>query len=156
MKYRLLTKEQFEALHQEFATFLTVQGIDKTLWEHVKIYRTEQVNELLEQFSDLVWDDVLNKALYLEHFSKDSINLFFCDEKQIHRIVVRVENPSINLLEKDGFNWFVDHSNDLSIQYFRGKKNYSMPRNQEIFKLIEQGSVLTDEKLFQSVNLIIK
>ena len=155
MKYRLLTKEQFEALHQEFATFLAVQEIDKIEWERIKAQQTERVDELLQQFSDLVWESVLNKAEYLEHFSKDSLNLFRCTEKYIERIVVRVENENINLMETAGFDWFVDHSNDPSINYFKGKKDYALSRNEEIFKLIESGSVLSDEKLFNAVSQMI-
>jgi hypothetical protein len=33
MKYKRLTKEQFEALHQEFSNFLATQSIDKAEWD---------------------------------------------------------------------------------------------------------------------------
>jgi len=36
MKYRQLTKEQFEELHLEFATFLAAQQIDVKEWETIK------------------------------------------------------------------------------------------------------------------------
>jgi len=37
MKYKRLTKEQFEELHQEFATFLATQSIDKKEWDEIKV-----------------------------------------------------------------------------------------------------------------------
>lgn len=150
MQYRLLTKEQFEALHQEFATFLAVQEIDKTEWELIKTHAPEKVDFLLENFSDLVWDDVLNKAQFLEHYSKDSINLFACDDAQLSRIVIRIENEQIDLQTQEGFNWFLDNSNNPTIHYFKGKKEYAPNRNEEIFKLIEQGAVLSDGKTLSS------
>ena len=36
MKYKRLTKEQFEALHQEFTNFLASQSIDKNEWDRNK------------------------------------------------------------------------------------------------------------------------
>ncbi|MCC7521724.1 MAG: hypothetical protein IT220_08840 [Flavobacteriaceae bacterium] len=155
MKYRLLTKEQFESLHQEFASFLAVLEIDKAEWDMIKVHQVEKVDDLLAQFSDLVWEDVLNRARYLEHHSPDSINLFCCEKEFMDRLVVRLENPEIDLLTQAGFDWFINHSNDASIQYFKGKKSYQSHRNAEIFKLIEEGSILTDGQLYEAVSKII-
>lgn len=155
MKYRLLSKEQFEALHKEFSTYLASQGIDKEMWEQAKENTPAKVMTHLEKFSDLVWDDVLEKTAYLEHYSKDSLNLFHCEKSKIERIVVRVEKKGINLLEKEGFDWFLDNSNDTSIHYFKGEKNYETNRNEELFKLVEQGAILANSKLFEAINEII-
>ena len=65
MKYQRLTKEQFEALHQEFATFLASHSIDKKQWDALKQSQDENVDALLDQFSDLVWEDVLSKNIYI-------------------------------------------------------------------------------------------
>jgi hypothetical protein len=73
----------------------------------------------------------------------------------MERIVVRVEKKGVNLLDKEDFNWFIDNSNDKSIQYFKGTKPYTAPRNEEIFKLIEQGAVLADGKLFKAIHQIL-
>lgn len=155
MKYRLLTKEQFTSLHQEFATFLAVQEIDKNEWDMIKIHQPEKVDAFLQQFSDLVWEDVLNKTQYLEHVSKDSLNLFFCGEKTMERIVVRIEKTGINLLDQDDFNWFLDNSNSKDIQYFKGKKEYRQSRNLELFKLIEEGCSLSDGKIFRAIAQVL-
>ena len=88
MKYRQLTKEQFESLHKEFAQFLATQKIDADKWTALKSENSPIVKEELELFSDLVWDDVLNKVEYLEHFSKTSVNLFKCEKEAVYRIVV--------------------------------------------------------------------
>ena len=62
MKYRLLTKEQFEELHEEFATFLASQQIDANEWKEIKKNKPELAQQELEVFSDFVWDRVLGKA----------------------------------------------------------------------------------------------
>ena len=90
MKYRQLTKEQFESLHKEFAQFLATQKIDVQEWDQIKKERPELAEEELNLFSDMVWEDVLTKVDYLEHFSKDSVNLFKCDLDVMKRIVINV------------------------------------------------------------------
>ena len=156
MKYRLLSKEQFEELHKEFSTFLATQKIDKKSWDAIKENNPKKAITQLENFSDLVWEEVIRKTEYLEHYSKDSINLFHCKLQSMNRIVVRVEKKDINLQEKKGLDWFLDNSNDPSIQYFKGEKQYSTTRSEEIFKLIEQGAILANDTLFSGVSQLIK
>lgn len=151
MKYIQLTKEQFEELHEEFAIFLATQKIDESEWEKIKNENPKMADEELNIFSDLVWEKVLGKANYLDHFSKDSINLFKCNEEGIQRIFVKSKDKKINFLEENGFNWFVDNSMDKSVEYFKGQKEYSKDRNQEIFELIQQGSVVSDGKLYEAI-----
>jgi hypothetical protein len=99
-------------------------------------------------FSDIVWDDVLTKTAYLEHFSPKMVNLFKCDENEIHRIVVTVDKD-INLLEQEGFEWLMKNPNDEKIEFFTGTKEYDKERNIEIFDLIEKGSSVSKGELFE-------
>ena len=48
MKYSRLTKEQFEALHLEFARFLAALGIDAEHWKQLKEEKSPKVEELLD------------------------------------------------------------------------------------------------------------
>lgn len=151
MKYSKLSKEQFEELHEEFAVFLAAQSIDEKEWSSIKKEKPELADKELEVFSDFVWEKVLSKANYLEHFSNDSLNLFKCDDKDIQRIVVKVNKEGVNLLESTDFEWFLDNSNDPRIEYLKGKKDYGLERNLEIFDLIQKGSVVSDGKLFDAI-----
>ncbi|MCK5677848.1 MAG: hypothetical protein KAH72_05170 [Flavobacteriaceae bacterium] len=151
MKYTQLTKEQFEELHEEFAKFLATQKIDISEWEKIKNNKPEIADEELNLFSDLVWERVLNNTEYLEHFSKDSLNLFKCDDTSIQRIVVKVNKQNIDFLDKKDFNWFLDNSKDSSIEYFKGQKSFSKNRNMDIFDLIQQGSVVSKGELYEAV-----
>lgn len=152
MKYHLLSKEQFEELHEEFATYLASNGIDKNLWKQIKEEDQKRALTHLEKFSDMVWEKVLDKTQYLEHYSKDSINLFHCLKDKISRIVVRINKEGIDLSKKDDFEWFLNNSQDKNIAYFKGEKDYKESRNQDIYQLILQGSVLSDGKLFKALS----
>lgn len=155
MKYRQLTKEQFEALHEEFARFLASQSIDVKEWNELKKEKPQVAEDEMNVFSDVVWDDVLNKTNYLEHFSKQSVNLFKCDEKEIHRIFVKI-NKDINLLEQEGFEWLLSNPTDDAVEYFNGTKNYTSERNEEIFDLIEKGSAISKGELYDYFSRLIK
>lgn len=154
MKYRQLTKEQFEGLHQEFALFLASQSIDVKEWNQIKNEKPTVAEDEMNVFSDVVWDDVLTKTNYVEHFSETSANLFKCDATEIHRIVIKI-NWNINLLTQDGFEWLMKNPMDNSVDIFKGSKVYQSERNLEIFDLIEKGSNISKGEIFEYFNSII-
>ncbi|WP_422091746.1 DUF6495 family protein [Tenacibaculum ovolyticum] len=151
MKYRQLTKEQFEGLHEEFARFLASQSIDAKEWKELKEEKPQVAEDEMNVFSDVVWDDVLTKTAYLEHFSPKMVNLFKCDENEIHRIVVTV-SEDINLLEQEGFEWLMKNPNDEKIEFFTGTKKYDKERNVEVFDLIEKGSSISKGEIYEYFN----
>ncbi len=65
MKYRQLTKEQFESLHEDFAKFLATQSVDAKEWKQIKKEKAQVAEEEMNIFSDVVWDDVLTKTAYV-------------------------------------------------------------------------------------------
>ncbi len=148
MTYRILTKEQFESLHEEFAKFLASQQIDAKEWQQLKAEKPDVVEEEMSIFSDMIWEDVLSKTDYLEHFSPKVINLFKCAKDNIERIVIQV-NKEIDLTQKEDYQWLLKHLNDESIEIFTGVKTYNSVRNLEVFDLIEKGAVISKGDLFK-------
>ncbi|QCX39439.1 hypothetical protein FF125_13695 [Aureibaculum algae] len=155
MKYRQLTKEQFEALHVEFAQFLASQQVDINEWNAIKKDKPEVAEQELNLFSDVVWDDVLNRTKYLEHFSEKSINLFKVEEKDISRIVVQINKTDFSFFNDKDYQWFIDNTKDGSITFYKGVKKYESDRNSEIFDLIQKGSVIADGKLYEGLFKLI-
>ncbi|RUA08399.1 MAG: hypothetical protein DSY82_07055 [Flavobacteriia bacterium] len=155
MKYQLLTKEQFEELHIEFANFLASQQIDKKQWEEIKMNNPEAAQEEMNIFSDLIWEKVLDKTSYIEHYSEKDLNLFKCNAEHMERILVKVEKENFNFLNKEDFNWFMDHTNDKSVSFLRGKKPYASEKNTEIFDLIQKGGIISKGTLFEAIIKIL-
>ncbi len=156
MKYARLTKEQFEELHPEFINFLATQSIDKEEWDTIKLEKPEIADQELDVFSDLIWDGVLNKATFLEHFSKNHIFLFQCFETYIHSIVLKSLVTEIDFLTKDGLQWLSDNLFTKTIEMKIGKKEFISERNSSIFELIQQGAFLSDGQLYKQINTIIE
>jgi Family of unknown function (DUF6495) len=156
MKYKRLTKEQFEALHQEFSNFLATQTIDKAEWDSIKENKPEVAEQELDVFSDLIWEGVLKNANYLEHFSKSHIFLFHCQEKLIQSIVLKALDTEVNFMEKEGLQWLSDNMFTDTVEIHLGKKEYEKERNTAIFDLISQGAILSDGQLYLQINGIIQ
>jgi len=154
MKYRQLTKEQFISLHEEFARFLASQSIDVKEWNQIKKEKPTVAEDEMNVFSDVVWDNVLSKTSYVEHFSETTANLFKCDEKEVHRIAIKI-NWDINLLKQEGFEWLMQNPMDNSVDVFKGSKAYQSERNLEIFDLIEKGSSISKGEIFEYFNSLV-
>ena len=155
MKYSRLTKEQFEELTQEFTNFLATQAIDKSEWDKIKAEKPEVAEQELDVFSDLIWEGVLSKATYLEHFSKNHIFLFHCFDTYVQSIVLKSLVTDVNFLNKEGLQWLSDNMFTETIEMKIGKKEFTEDRNTSIFELIKQGSFLSDGQLYQQINTII-
>ncbi len=156
MKYKRLTKEQFETLHQEFSNFLATQSIDKAEWDSIKTNKPEVAEQELDVFSDLIWEGVLTNAQYLEHFSKNHIFLFHCQEKLIQSIVLKSLVTEIDFMQKEGLQWLSDNMFTDHVEIHLGKKEYEQERNTAIFDLITQGAILSDGQLYLQINGIIQ
>jgi hypothetical protein len=156
MKYTRLTKEQFEELNQEFSTFLATQAIDKGEWDKIKTEKPEVAEQELDVFSDLVWEGVLGRAEYLEHFSKNHIFLFQCFDTYVQSIVLKSLVSETDFLTKEGLQWLSDNMFTETIEIKTGKKEFTEERNTSIFGLIQQGSFLSDGQLFKQIISIIE
>lgn len=148
MKYARLTKEQLEEMHQEFINFLATQSITADEWEQIKKEKPETAEEELDIFSDLVWEGVLNKVEYLEHFSPNQIFLFRITTATIELIAVKVENEAIDITTREGYQWLQTNLMDDTVNIYTSTKAISDDRNKDIFALIKQGANITKGELY--------
>ncbi|SHJ08783.1 DUF6495 family protein [Algibacter luteus] len=155
MKYRRLTKEQFEELHQEFINFLATQSITHDEWTNLKVNKPELAETELDVFSDLIWEGVLNKAEYLEHFAPQHMYLFYLGENNMQAIVVNVKNEAIDITTQEGYDWLRENLMDDSVEFLQADKAYTDDKNLDKFKMIEQGAVITKGELFNYFNNLI-
>ncbi len=155
MKYKRLTKEQQEALYQEFSTFLASQAIDKKEWDEIKLNNPKVAEQELDIFSDLIWEGVLKGAKFLEHFSKNHIFLFHCQELQLRSIILKSLDKNVDFLNKVGLQWLSDNMFTDNVEIIIGKKEYENERNESIFKLIHEGAILSDGQLYNQIHGIV-
>ncbi|MBT8269323.1 MAG: hypothetical protein HKO96_05545 [Flavobacteriaceae bacterium] len=155
MKYKRLTKEQLEELHQEFINFLATQSITVDEWDSIKTDKPEVAEQELDVFSELVWEGVLQKVQYLENISKQHLYLFETTEAEIRLIGLKILNEAIDLTTAEGFNWLRENLMDDSVELFHANKAYSEDPLIDRFQLIEQGAVITKGDLFRYFDRLV-
>jgi hypothetical protein len=148
LKYARLTKEQFEELHQEFIHFLATQSITAKEWADIKTNKPDVAEQELDVFSDLVWEGVLTKVVYLEHISANQMHLFHCMTNEIRLIALKIKNSSIDLTTSEGFDWFRTNLLSDDVEFYSANKGYTNDKASDTFKLIQQGAVITKGDLF--------
>ena len=149
MKYTRLTKQQLEELRPEFVNFLATQSITADEWQALKLERPKVAEDVLDVFSDLIWEGVLTKVTFLENVSTSHMHLFHCVQKEMKLIAVKILNPKIDLTTKIGFDWFKKNWQSDFVEYLTASKAYTEDPNLDKFKLIEQGAVITKGDLYQ-------
>jgi len=154
MKYTLLTKEQLESLYADFSKFLASQQINVKEWNTIKRNKPELAQEQLELFSDLVWNDVLSKAKYIDHISPKQLDLFNCSAHSIHRIVVKISKNNFDFYNEVDYKWFLNNLNHTSLTFFQAQKKYKKERNLELFDLIQKGGLISKGELYK--NMLLK
>jgi hypothetical protein len=154
-KYRRLTKEQFEELHQEFINFLATQSISADEWEKIKIDTPKVAEEELDIFSDLIWEGVLSNAKYLENISPKQLFLFKIDTSEIELIVIKISNDKIDITTVDGYRWLQENFTNDEVEFLTSRKVFSEDKKGDIFSLIEQGAIITKGELFTFFDKII-
>ncbi len=156
MKYARLTREQLEEMHQEFINFLATQSITAEEWKDIKANKPDVAEKEIDVFSDLIWEGVLNKVEYLEHFSKQQIFLFQITAATINLIAVKVENEAIDITTHEGYNWLRSNLMNDAVNIYTSTKAISEDRNKDIFALIKQGSNITKGDLYNYFAEIVK
>lgn len=156
MKYNRLTKEQLVELEPEFVNFLATQSITGDEWVKIKKDTPEVAEDELDVFSDLIWEGVLSKVVYLENISAQQMHLFQLTSKEMKLIAVKVMNPKIDLTTAIGFTWFKKNWSSDFVEYMTAAKAYTDDKNLDKFKLIQQGAVITKGELYQWFDSMMK
>lgn len=148
MKYKRLNNEELEHLEKEFVNFLSSAQVTGPDWEKMKTEELDRAEDLLDVFSDMVYDKVMGKMKFLEFRDAKTLNIFNCLADKVELIGLRVkENSDLDLTADDVFkNW--DDSTMRSLNIVKSEKKYTNERGVEVFALLQSGCLITDDKLY--------
>ena len=155
MKYRRLSKEQFEELYKEFINFLATQSITVSEWKLLKEKKPEVAEAELDVFSDLVWEGVLENVTFLENIAPKHMYLFCVKEKSIALIGLKVSKETVDLTIEGGFSWLRDNLMSNEVEIFDAEKQIKGDKKLQIFELIEKGAHITKGELFKYFEQLI-
>jgi hypothetical protein len=148
MKYRRLNESELKDLEQDFIRFLASNQITASDWEKLKGEETEKVNGLIELFSDQVFDKVFDKLEYLEFKTLNDIKTFHCQQDKIVMMGLFVEgNAQIDFSKNQGSNDIMEavKASGAAVKIYTAEKTYKGDRNQELFKMMENGCLISKD-----------
>jgi hypothetical protein len=155
MKYKRLTIEELKALEPDFINFLASAQITGPDWEKMKREENEKANELIDVFSDVVYDKVLGKINYLEYRDEKTLNVFHFGEEKIRLVGLRVkEHSSLDLTAPHVIQQWNSNDN-ASVNVVRSERKYEKEKQLEIFELLQTGCLITDDRLFKILDGIV-
>ncbi|MBK6565696.1 MAG: hypothetical protein IPG18_11015 [Saprospiraceae bacterium] len=138
--YRILSNEELEILKPEFLKYLVSQGIPAEEWEKWKIADIEKTKLMIESFSEFIYFSILQKTRYVHKVVDQGRQFIRCNDNEFDLIWIQYQE-SYNDKED-----LLSESNREKFEIVKGKKVYSMPKNDEIFGLFLQGFRLVLQK----------
>ena len=132
MKYVRLSAEELHELEKEFIDFLVVNGITATDWVAIKENEPLNAEEIINQFSDVVWESIMRSNKYLNKVEETSAYYFKCNMNDIAlKKIVKGDNGA---------------------EIFTALKDYKKGREEEMFDMIQSGCTISDGNDYNMLN----
>ncbi|MEQ8705459.1 MAG: DUF6495 family protein [Phaeodactylibacter sp.] len=155
MKYRRLQSDELQELEKEFIKFLAANQVTAEDWKRIKGEENDKADRLIEIFSDMVFDRVLEDVEYLEHKTPHDLKAFRFGEAQAEMNGLKIEGDSqVDLTEQQNPQQMLQQLQltGAKLKLYSAEKKYAESKKQEIFLLMENGALISrDGALFKSL-----
>lgn len=146
MKYKLLSPKEFQQLRPTFAEFLAARGLTPGAWEQIIQRDNERAKQLLEDFSDRIWESRLQQLAYLEHQNPTSIRIYHCKEKQVIVNILEGSAGEVDFSQPDSLDAGQSFKVEQQEQFYPAQE-----RNAFIFDLIKLGARPSSKQRFEQI-----
>lgn len=143
MKYRKLHKDELEELEPEFIRFLSANTVTGDDWVKLKEEDLEKAEGLIEIFSDLVFDKIIEGIEYLEVKTPNDYKTFHCQENKIYLLGLKVEGQTtFDFTQNEDPNEMMARiqNSGAQLKLYSAEKSYQPNREQELFRMLEAGA----------------
>lgn len=148
MKFRRLTITELEFLTQDFIHFLAANGLPAEEWERIKKEDTPRMNQLLDTFSEMVFQTTIDSITHLQLITAESILLFDCGMEQLKMTSITAEQP----LDFTQYATSLEAIQALtSVSVFEYPRTYRPDRETEIFQLLESGCGIIKQDMYATI-----
>jgi hypothetical protein len=134
MKYTRIPTDELEKLEEEFVNFLVMNGIIADDWVAIKENEPLNADEIINQFSEVVWESILRSTKYLNKVEEESVYYFKCDTDKIHLIKV--------------------DKTEAAAEQFSTSKEYNKTRELELFEMLQNGCTIGEGEEYEKLMLI--
>ena len=155
MKYRRLTEAELDEVEPQFVRFLASNQITADDWEKLKTESPDKVERLIEIFSDIVFDKVLEDVNYLEFKTPHDLKAFhFLEDKAVMNGLKIEGETEVDLTEQMNPKQLSQQLQltGAKLKLYTAEKEYKESRKMEIFNLMEGGALISRSgTLFKSL-----
>ena len=155
MKYRRLSNAELQELEKDFVKFLATTHVTADDWVKLKKNDPLKVEELIEIYSDIVYDKTLKNLAYLEFKTPHDIKTFHCQpEKMILMGIAVPKDSGIDLTQDVSSQEIMEKlkQSGQDLQIYTAEKRYNGEREKELFQMMESGCLISkDGYLFKTL-----
>ena len=148
MKYRKLTKQELETLEAEFIRFLASNTVTAADWENIKKESPEKAEHLIEMFSDIVIGQTLERISYLDIKRPKDVRSYYCKKDKIYMKGIFIDGKTDQVFDTNEIpeKMFSKLQNtDVELKVFKAEREYKERREMELFRLLEQGALISKD-----------
>lgn len=148
MKYRKLTIEELEDLETEFVRFLAANTVTGDDWVKIKAEDPEKAAGLIEIFSVLVFDKILEGIDYMEVKLPKDYKTFYCGKKRIYLLGLQIEGETdFDFTKNEDPAKMMAHiqRSGAKLQLYSAEKAYKPNREEELFRMLEGGARISKD-----------
>lgn len=131
--------------------FLAANSVTASDWENLKKSNPEKAEELIDLFSDIVWEKVLTKTEFIEIRQRKVLRIMKFGDKMAELIQIAINDDDFDFRIPENIESLAEGRtklNSLKPEIHKGKKSYPKSRNDEVFYHLEQGGTISKEDVW--------
>lgn len=158
-KFRRLRRDELEEVRNQFVKFLSVNGVDAGSWQKMKEDEPGRADGLILQFSQIVYAGVIEKVEYLVHRKPNDLRTYKTgpDKIEMRGLLLdgktTIDFTKTDLPPAEMFARIREEGVTPKI-YSAERKYLPIGRDQDIFVLMEEGALIDEGSLFQTLEAL--
>lgn len=154
IKYRKLSSDELLSLEKEFVEYLILNGITAPDWEKIKSEDKEKAGQIIDLFSDVVFEGIMRKVKFLEIRTATEIKAVQCLPEKMVVVGMICDDKNADLSDP-GFIARAATEPPAGLKVYTTELSYSEDREKELFEMTESGYIISDGALFKTLCLVL-
>ena len=143
MKYSRLSLQDLQDLETEFVEFLVLNGIPAEDWEELKKQDSDKVEQVIDHFSDVIWESVLRKTEIVEHRRKEKLTICRVENGKLITLLIRSSDPELDFTKPADLKTVFEDVNKHVVSLQTDEIEKSEP--EQLFELLEVGFYISKD-----------
>lgn len=149
MKYTRLSLQDLQDLEKEFVEFLVLNGIAADEWERLKKVDTDKVEQVIDHFSDVIWEGVLRKTEMVEHRRADKLTVCRVKNGELITLLIRSLDGDLNFTKQEDLDLVFKSldKHDVSVH----TDTFEKPDTEQLFELMQVGFYISKNPAYEKL-----